>query len=110
MGLSLIDKIERIFNRQTNFDIQGFCNPDLVTSDLVEEIITMPKETRKEMLKLGYGFSWFRADASDGIIYKTIENGVIRYTLKLYYNRNYPKEIELVKKQANKKAEKETEI
>lgn len=98
MGVSLPDRIDRIFARPANFDISGFCDADLVTPKLADDLIHMSKEDRKELLHRGYGFSWFRPDASDGIVYKAYKQGSIHGTLKLYYNPYYPTEMELITK------------
>ncbi len=98
--VSLADRIDRIFSRQANFDISGFCDADLVTPELADDLINMSSDERKELLRRGYGFSWFKADASDGIIWKTYKQGAIHSTLKLYYNPYYPKELELIRKGA----------
>lgn len=95
---SLADRIDRIFARMTNFDISGFCNPDLVTPELADAIINMTSEDRKELLHRGYGFSWFKPDASDGIVYKEYRLGSFSGVLKLYYNPYYPAEMALMKK------------
>ena len=98
MGLSLADRLDRIFTKETNFDISGFCRADLVTPELADALIHMTSEDRKELLHRGYGFSWFKPDASDGIVYRGYKHGSIHGVLKLYYNPYFPNEIALITK------------
>ena len=97
MGLSLPGKIERIFAKEDNFDISGFCRTELLTADLVKELAHMSRDERETLLEKGYGFSWFKTDTSDGILWKRVSHGKLHYTLKIYFNSQYAKEIENMK-------------
>ena len=97
MGLSLPGKIERIFAKQDNFDVSGFCRTEILTADFLKELSRMSREDREELLRRGYGFSWFKTNTSDGIIWKRVNHGKLHYTLKIYFNSQYAKEIENMK-------------
>lgn len=97
MGLNLPDRIDRIFAREGNFDISGFFNAELMTADFVKALSRMSREDREELLRRGYGFSWFKTNTSDGIIWKRVNHGKLHYTLKIYFNSQYAKEIENMK-------------
>lgn len=100
MGVNLAERIDGIFRKPENFDISGFCHADLVTPALVDAIIAMTPEERKELLRMGYGFSRFKPDASDGIIFKMYRKGSACEIRKLYYNPYYPKEVARMRKGA----------
>ena len=96
--IDVIEAIEKIFSKQTNFDQSGFCKADLVTPELADALIHLTSEQRKGLLAKDFGFKWFNPEASDGFVYKWYKNGSVKYCLKLYYNPYYPKEIALMKK------------
>ena len=96
MAKSIVDRIGMIFAKKSNFDESGFVHADLVTPELAHDLGHLSDKDRKDLKKLGYGFKWFNADLSDGIIFKWVTEGSKRssYILKLYFNETYPKEIQ----------------
>jgi len=94
MVKDLVKTIDRIFADGNNFDGSGFARPELVTVELAKALGEMTPEIRKKFLSRGYAFHWFNAEATDGLISKEFQRGKLHYFLKLYYNQQYPAEIE----------------
>ena len=93
MGVkSIVDRIEEIFDKKTNFDESGFAYADLVTPSLAEALGNLGEKDLKKLLKLGYGFNWFDRSRGDGIIFKMIREKPRRagYVRRLYFNQVYP--------------------
>jgi len=93
MGVkSLTDRIEEIFDKKTNFDESGFAYADLVTPDLAEALGHLSDKDERKLERLGYGFNWFDAEHTDGILFKMIRERPRKagYVRRLYFNQVYP--------------------
>lgn len=97
MGMTLVEKLNKIFAKRTNFDISGMCDPELVTVELARELAdayTSPGGWHN-LAKAGYDihrFSGYKADS--GIVGKWVEYGKSHEHLKLYYDQDFPAKIE----------------
>ena len=93
---NIVDRIENLFAKKSNFDESGFVRSELVTPKLAYDLGHLSDSDRKAMKKLGYEFKWFNADMTDGIVFRWVTEGPKRsfYILKLYFNETYPKEVQ----------------
>lgn len=115
MGLTLVDKLNRIFNTTSNFDISGFCDPELVTEELAAELqkaYVHPSEWFG-LARAGYDVMVFDAAGSSGIIglWKNRRRNNQEH-LKLYWDQIFPAEIaehnrmiQLIKGENNEQSE-----
>lgn len=95
MGVNIVDQVDRIFARKTNFDESGFANADLVTVELANRLGNLSSEERRELIRRGYELHWFGDGRSgDGMIAKEVrgDKDKTRFFLKLYYNQTFPRE------------------
>ena len=109
MGVkSIVDQVEKIFSKFGNFDESGFAKADLVTPEIAEALGNLSYEERMMFRKLGYEFSWLNLEQSDGIITKWFpgKHRGARYSLRLYFNQKYPKEIAKAKKEEDTNGDK----
>jgi len=99
--MSLIERLNRIFSQPGNFDISGMCNPELVTVELARDLwdsYAKPGEWCR-LAKAGYDIH--NLGRGCGLIGKVVKktDRSKRYTeyLKLYYDQDFPAQIEAEK-------------
>lgn len=88
MGLSIVDRVGKLFSSAKNFDISGFAYSELVSDELQYDLGHLSEKDRKSLKKLGYEFKWFNADMTEGLIFIWIveKPKKIFYTRRLYFN------------------------
>lgn len=101
MGLTLVERLQKIFGKRSNFDISGICNPELVTVSLAKELAeTISNGSWKPLADAGFEIHQFGgAVGNSGIVGKWVQNGSSKEHLKLYYDQLFPREIEKMKKE-----------
>lgn len=98
MGMTLVEKLDRIFAKTINFDISGMYNPNFVTVELAKELADAYKEPGEwyKLAKAGYDIHSF--GRGSGMIGKWVKKADGRRTydehLKLYFDQDFPARIE----------------
>ena len=110
MELTLVDKLNRIFNTPSNFDISGFCDPELVTEELAEELQKAYIHPSRwfELAGAGYDVLVFDRTGSSGIVgfWKNRRRNNQEH-LKLYWDQSFPAEIAKEKRGENNEQSKQ---
>jgi len=108
MGLTLVEKLNRIFEKPTNFDISGMCKPELVTVELAKELMDAYRSPSGWMglSRAGYDLTVFDRNGSSGIVGMWTGRGKGKEHLKLYWDQYFPAEIEKMKRgEANEQSD-----
>ena len=98
---NIVAAVEKIFADENNFDISGFVKPELISVGLADCLAKINDLEYRQLLKRGYRFVFFAKD--EAMILKDVRNKKSHYTLKLYYNQTYPKEVEKLLEAEKKK-------
>ena len=107
MGMTLVEKLDRIFKKPANFDISGMCHPDIVTVELAKELMKAYESPGGWMAltRAGYDVHVFDTIGSSGIIGMWSGRGKAKEHYKLYWDQNFPAEIEKAKEEQNEQRE-----
>lgn len=108
MGLTLVEKLNRIFEKQANFDISGMCKPELVTVELAKELMDAYTGAGEwiRLYRAGYDTCVFDRTGSSGIVGMWTGRGKGKEHLKLYWDQYFPAEIEKMKRgEANEQSD-----
>jgi hypothetical protein len=100
MGMTLVEKLDHIFDRPKNFDSSGMCDPELVTVELAHELelAYVTPGAWHPLYRAGYDMNNLGdLTGKHGIIGKWVKVGKCYDHLKMYYDQEGPARIAMAR-------------